>query len=212
MLTGSGLPMVGDDDPQPLTEIAERVVLRPVRIDDWSDVRALHAMALSRFPGIDPQSPEAVRLREFVYSPEYVEDRRAEALTGGWIESQLVGTCGWKPADNNGASARISSLYVNPMFIRLGIGQLLVTDAERRAQQAGFRSFTSRVLPAAAGFFERLGYQVSSHGVLNLVPGLDIAIAFVRKDQASPALRSGADALDAAVAPVPDASVSLEDR
>lgn len=205
--------MAGDLDPQPLTDIAAQVMLRRVHIDDWSDVRALHAAALSRFPGIDAQSTEASRLREFVYSPEYVEDRRAEALMGGWLDSQLVGTCGWKPGGDNGTSARISSLYVNPMFVRLGIGQLLVTDAERRARQAGFHIFTSRIPPTAVGFFERLGYQVSSHGVLNFGPGLDIAVAFVRKEISLAAPRKAGDVRDASD-PLPGsaAGISLDDR
>jgi GNAT superfamily N-acetyltransferase len=196
-------------DPSCSTDIADRIRLNAVGIDDWSEVRALHTAALRRLSGIDPNSAEALRLRDLIYSPEYVEDRSSDNLTAAWIDQQLIGTCGWRPSSDSGASARITGLYVNPLFARLGIGQLLVVNAEQRAAQAGFRVFTSRMPPSTVGFFEHLGYHVTSQGIFTLGPGLEVPMAYVRKEHTRVPDQAEITGTPATLA---ESSLSLEDR
>lgn len=164
-----------------LTGLGRLARLEPVGIDDWADVRQVHRLAFERLAGPFFETEELAAFRTLVASPEYTDDLMGESLYGAWIERDLVGTAGWRPIDDTGSAARITSVFVNPLFARLGIGRRLVCDAEHRARQAGFASFATRATPNAVGFFEALGYDVSSHGVCLLGPGLDIPVTFLRR-------------------------------
>ncbi len=159
--------------------------LRPIGIDDWAAVRYVHGVAFERLasPYLEPSEIELFKLR--VASPEYVEDLMRENLSGAWVDHELAGTAGWQPASDSGATARITSIFVSPIFTRLGIGARLLVDAEARAMQAGFTSFAVRATPNAVGFFAALGYEVSSHGITHVATGHDVPVTFMRKSQLS---------------------------
>lgn len=173
--------------------------LEPIGIDDWADVRQVHRLAFERLAGPYFDREELDAFRALIASPEYTDDLMGESLIGAWIERELVGTAGWRPIDDTGSAARITSVFVSPLFARLGIGSRLVRDAETRARQAGFASFATRATSNAVGFFEALGYDISSHGVCLIGPGLDIPVTFLRRgpvaEQAAEAggLGGGAD-------------------
>ena len=164
-------------------------VLRPVMpvrlarigIDEWAAVRYVHARAFERLAAPYLEPDEVLMFTNKVASPEYTDDLMTENLCGAWIERELAGTAGWRPADDNGRTARITAVFVNPMFARLGIGSRLLTDAEARAGQAGYRSFSARATPNAVGFFALHGYEVSSHGTSHLAPDTDVPITYMRK-------------------------------
>ena len=166
---------------RPATRPTLPIRLAPIGIDHWADVRYLHARAFERLaaPFLDPREIELFKIR--VASPEYTDELMRENLYGAWIDTELTGTAGWRATDDTGQSARITSVYVNPTFGRLGIGAQLLADAEARAEQAGFQSFSLRATPNAVGFFEAQGYHVSSHGISHIVSTTDLPITFMRK-------------------------------
>lgn len=157
--------------------------LGAIGVDDWAAVRYVHGAAFERLasPYLEPNEIELFKAR--VASPEYVEDLMRENLSGAWVESELAGTAGWQPASDDGRTARITSIFVNPIFTGLGIGARLLLDAETRATQAGFTSFAVRSTPNAIGFFAVLGYEISSRGVSHVATGHDVPVAFMRKKQ-----------------------------
>jgi GNAT superfamily N-acetyltransferase len=159
----------------------ERVVIGPVGIDDWSDVRHVHAFSLEKLAAVALDPDEFAAIREWIASPEYTEELQNENLAAAWLDRHMIGTCGWCPADDAGSSARITSLFVSPLFTRLGVGRALLLDAERRAQVAGFASFTLRTAWTALGFFEALGYEVSSYGNASISGGRELPAVFMRK-------------------------------
>lgn len=167
--------------------IADRAVLRTVGLDDWSTVRHLHATAFERLAG-PMLDQEVVRaLKAHMTTAQYTEALQRESLWAATLDGLLVGTSGWLPSDDTGHSARITSVFVNPMFLRLGIGRLLVRNAEARARAAGFSSFTARAPEAAAAFFAALGYEVTSHGVSQRLGGQAVPVTFMRRgDPARP--------------------------
>ncbi len=155
--------------------------LGPIGIDDWADVRYVHSTAFERLASPYLDANEIAIFNARVGSPEYVEDLMRENLLGAWIERQLVGTAGWLPASDSGTTARITSIFVNPMFAGLGVGARLLAQVEQRAAQAGYTGFAVRSPPNAVGFFLALGYDISSHGVSHAATGHDVPVTFLRK-------------------------------
>ena len=87
-----------------------------------------------------------------------------ENLHAGWLGDELVGTAGWTPADDSG-SAGTHHVGVRPAAVHAhGIGCRLARDAEARARAAGFERFSARATLNSVGFFEKLGYDVTSYG------------------------------------------------
>ncbi len=164
-----------------VTRLQLPIRLAPVGIDDWSAVRYVHGVAFERLasPYLEPNDIELFRAR--LASPEYTDDLMQENLFGAWIDTELAGTAGWRPADDHGTAARITSVFVLPVFTGLGIGSQLLADAEARAEQAGFTSYSVRATPNAVGFFDTFGYEISSHGITHIVPSQDLPITFMRK-------------------------------
>jgi putative acetyltransferase len=160
------------------------VRLARVGIDDWAAVRYVHARAFERLAAPYLEPDEVLMFNNRVAAPEYTEDLMGENLVGAWIEQELTGTAGWRPADDHGRTARITAVFVNPMFARLGIGSRLLRDAEARAEVAGYKSFSVRATPNAVGFFTLHGYDISSHGLSMIAPDAEVPVTFMRKSLA----------------------------
>ena len=173
--------------------------IRPIGIDDWSAVRYVHALAFERLAGPMLDIDEIAAFKARVAQSDYTDDLQAEQLVGAWIERELVGTAGWLPTDDTGAAARITSVFVNPIFARLGIGAALVAHVEASAEQAGYRCYTTRATANAVGFFHALGYEISSHGVRTISAAHDIPVIYMRKQIGVPLqlVASGDVGLDA---------------
>lgn len=177
--------IVGSD---PMTELARFVGdfgcvigVRPVGIDEFSSVRYVHAAAMRISGGHTLSDSEILAFTGYVYSPAYAETLGRLRLFGAYIGNELVGTAGWSVADDSGGSVRVRSVFVRPLFTGVGIGRRLVGDVEGDARAAGFGVFSVRATMNATGFFERLGYQTTSHGVRPLGSEHVLPVAFMRK-------------------------------
>ena len=182
-----------------IAAVAERMALRPVGIDDWSAIRHLHTIAFERLVGPTLETEMVAALRRHVSDPHYTAELQRESLWTAWLDGLLVGTSGWLPSDDTGHSARITSVFVHPVFPRLGIGRLLVRNAESRARNAGFTSYTTRAPESAAPFFISLGYEISSHGVSLRLGERSLPVAFLRRAAAKSAI-AGDDRAEGATA------------
>ena len=170
------------------------VELRGAGLDDWSAVRELHASAFRALAGPTLDLSQVAAFVELIFAPDYTDALLTQDLQTAWYEGHLVATAGWVAADDSGASARITAVYVSPMFQRLGIGRRIVGAAEARARAAGFRSFTARVFPPALPFFGALGYARSSQGALSVGTQNGIPVYFVRKGGGEPSRGHNEDA------------------
>jgi GNAT superfamily N-acetyltransferase len=146
-----------------------------------SDIRSLHASSFRALAAPALDASQVAAYVDWIYSPDYTDVLITQDLLTAYYEHHLVGTAGWIPADDAGVSARISAVYVAPLFARLGIGRRLLAAAEARAEMAGFRSFSARVFPKAFGFFESMGYARSSQGALSIGTDNGIPVTFMRK-------------------------------
>jgi len=161
--------------------LGEQLSIRPIDIDEWSDVRSLHIQSFKHLTGAHLEAELVEHARLVFSSPEYTDELMLENVAGAFLDGRLVGTCGWRPTDDTGTLVRITALFVDPLFTGLGVGRRLVEDAEARAQAAGFASFTTRATLLNIGFFENLGYEVSSHGLFLIGEGGDMPVTFLRK-------------------------------
>jgi putative acetyltransferase len=155
--------------------------IRRVTVDDYADVRFLHAASLTAQSADVLSEAEVAAFVSLVASPAYSDLLAQEDVVGGWIGGNLVGTASWQCNSDDGSLARIGSVFVRPLFVRLGIGRRLLTEVESHAAQSGFTYFGASATANAIPFFERLGYQVASRGVKPLSPTCTLPVAFMRK-------------------------------
>lgn len=176
--------------------------LRPVEIDELSNVRYIHASALKSLSAGQLSEFEIEAFVAHVYSETYTsmlaESVRAKRLFGVAVNSQLTGTAGWTPANDSGATARLMAVFVAPMFAGAGLGRLVAHAAEDDAAHAGFAACSVRTPVAATGFFLGLGYEVSSYGVWTLKRDCALPVAFMRRalSKAEPDNSEGAGGLE----------------
>lgn len=157
------------------------ITIRRIGIDDHSNVRYLHIKSMTA-QSVDALSEaEIAAFGAFVNSPAYSDALIAEDVYGAFIDGQLIGTASWHVNGDDGRTARISSVFVDPMFARLGIGGRLLAEVEARAAQSGFSQFGISTTINAVPFFEKLGYREASRGVKTLGPETSLPVAFLRK-------------------------------
>jgi GNAT superfamily N-acetyltransferase len=157
------------------------ITIRRIGIDDHANVRYLHIKSMHA-QSIDALSEaEIAAFVAFVNSPAYSDCLVAEDVFGAFVDGQLVGTAAWHVNGDDGRTARISSVFVDPMFARLGIGRLLLAEVEARATQSGFNQLGIAATINAVPFFEKLGYREASRGVKALGPECSLPVAFLRK-------------------------------
>ncbi len=162
-------------------DFASRLELRPAGVDDWGEIRDLHASAFRRLtaPWIAASACEAFAAD--LYEPEHTLALMRQDLMTAWLDGHLVGSAGWESLDPDLRIARITAVGVSPFFTRLGIGRRMVETAERRAAMAGFDRFATRAFPPAVEFFEALGYARSAQGSSGTDSADDLPVVFMRK-------------------------------
>ena len=161
------------------TALDERLRLRPIGLDDFSNLRYLHVAAL-RAQTLDVLSEEeAAAFQRLVYSPAYVSLVMREEVYGAWLEGELVGTVSWHAGGNVGSTASIGGIFVR--HPRLGIGRRLLAEAETRVHQSGFERLSACATANALPLFLRYGYEEVSRGVRSLSVGCVLPVTFVKK-------------------------------
>jgi GNAT superfamily N-acetyltransferase len=174
----------------------DAVAIRRVGIDDHADVRHLHERAMRSQCGDALTDAELAAFAAFVGSPGYSDMLRAEEVHGAFVGSQLIGTASWLANGDDGETARIASVFVHPMFARLGIATRLLAEVEARAAQSGFDQLGASSTLNAVLFFERCGYAEASRGVKAFGPECWLPVVFMRKRVARVASRRDARTLD----------------
>lgn len=182
--------MSGTSQQRPTPSLAQAATLRQVSVDELSSVRHLHVAAVRQLASGHLSETEIEALSTYLRSEQYTE-RLIEAVRNGrLIAADLMGTlaatAGWVAANDAGATARIMALCVSPLYAGIGLGRRVLEAAESDAMRAGFTTFTVRAPIGAVGFFERLGFTVTSHGVWPLPPNEAIPVGFLRKVAAKP--------------------------
>lgn len=162
-------------------EIANFVKLRPAGVDDIASIRYVHASSFRILAAEQHTEEEIDAYVELINSPTYTDELFRADLTVAWLDDEIIGTAGWSPADDSGKTARIRKVFVRPLFTNVGVGRMLVEAVEYRAEKAGFSDFSVRANMNALPFFEHIGYEITSYGVMAATSGVDLPVAFMRK-------------------------------
>lgn len=178
---------VSADDVEPSklgTHVPELVQLAPISIDHWSDVRYVHETSFRAIIAPRASQQSVDEFMKWLATPEYVDQLTGSDLFGAWLDGQLAGTAGWRPMDSRSRVARIEGLFVQPLFAFMGLGSLLLANAEARARRAGYATITALASSVSVPFFMRAGYDVYAQG-----PGVsdfagDLPVFVMRKQDA----------------------------
>ncbi len=174
--------MSSDDIMGRTPSLASTIVLRRATVDDFSTLRHLHEQSFGKLAACLVSDDEARAFSVHVRDPAYVDELAATELYVGLVGEQIVASAAWHAGDDVGATARISSVYVDPLFIHCGIGRRLVTEVEGHAIHSGFTRFAVRSTLFAVPFFLRLGYDIASHGVSSQAVAQGVMpVTFMRK-------------------------------
>jgi GNAT superfamily N-acetyltransferase len=157
------------------------ITIRRVGIDDHANVRYLHIRSMTAQSFDALSETEVAAFAAFVRSPAYSDNLLIEDMHGAFLDGQLVGTAAWQFNGDDGRVARISSVFVDPLFSRLGIGRRLLDEVETRAYRSGFALLGTSTTINAVAFFEKLGYREASRGVRTFGPDCSLPVAFLRK-------------------------------
>jgi GNAT superfamily N-acetyltransferase len=133
----------------------QALAIRRIGLDDHSNVRHLHARSMRSQSGDALSDGEIAAFLAFVGSPAYSDCLLAEEVYGAFLGGQLVGTAAWQVGGDDGSAARIASVFVHPLFVRLGIGGRLLAEVEAKACRSGFDQLGTSATINAIGFFER---------------------------------------------------------
>ncbi len=162
--------------------LGAKALIRRVTIDEMAVVRHIHSAAFRVYAGPYLSAEETAAFLGYINSPRYSDDLMRADVYGAVVNDVIVGTAAWRAGDDQGASARISAVFVDPLFAGSGIGSRLVADVEARACQSGFKRFAARLTINAVPFFERLGYEIASQGVSQVAMPLSLLpVTFMRK-------------------------------
>ncbi len=157
------------------------VEIRRIGIDDYSNVRYLHITSMTAQSFDSLSEAEVSAFAAFVRSPAYVDALVEEEVYGALVDGQLIGTASWQFNGDDGHTARISSVFVDPLFCRMGIGRRLLAEVEGRAFASGFGQLGTSATINAVPFFARQGYREASRGVKALGPDCSLPVVFMRK-------------------------------
>lgn len=92
------------------------------------------------------------------FSPEELEREKEDMLIGAFEDDEMLGCC--MLTKDSPTSVRLRQMAVKAGLQGKGIGRVLMQFAENLARDRGNKKMTMHARKTAAGFYEKLGYQV----------------------------------------------------
>jgi GNAT superfamily N-acetyltransferase len=157
------------------------VVFAPFELLRTADVRA---MQIAAFRSASSQCYDDVGSAAFehrIAGAELAGRLQRHDVELAMVGTQVVGTAGWTQARDTVENAQLTDLFVEPLFMRLGIGSALVVRVQERVRRAGFGVLTAQGSLAMTEFFLRLGFRVSAYGSFAPAAGVELSVVFLRK-------------------------------
>lgn len=156
--------------------------VRPAGLDDYSTIRHIQSAAVRTLGERLIEAGDVASALSTIYSADYLAELMARSTFLALINDDVVGTCGWNASDDRGHAARITGLFVLPLFQSQGIGSHLLEHVEHDAGRNGYTRFNAIAPVSMRGLFTRLHYTTTSFGTSrDVVPGVAMQVAFLRK-------------------------------
>jgi N-acetylglutamate synthase-like GNAT family acetyltransferase len=92
------------------------------------------------------------------FTPEELEKEKDEILIGAFEEEKMLGCCMLIMVDSS--TVRLRQMAVLNNLQGKGIGKALMQFAENIARDRGYKKIIMHARKSAAGFYEKLGYQI----------------------------------------------------
>lgn len=162
------------------------LTFEPMDLCHLPEIRALQIGAFRVASARCYDEPEARAYESYIANTGTAERLKTHDTELALVGGQVVGTAGWAQSGDDGALARLTDLFVDPLFMHLGVGSALAERTERRAQLAGYVKVAVRAPLLLTGFFEGLGYDLTSYGSFSPKPGFELPIAFLKKQLPRP--------------------------
>ena len=94
------------------------------------------------------------------FSPEELEKEKDEILIGAFEEDKMLGCC--MLVKEAPGVVRLRQMAVSNNLQGKGIGRAIMNFAENIARDRGYKKLVMHARKTAVGFYEHLGYTVSS--------------------------------------------------
>lgn len=151
-------------------------------LDDYSTIRHVQSSAIKALVDSLLDSEEVELATKVIYSAEYISDLFSKNVHVAVLNGDIVGTCAWGPSDDRGSAARLSALYVAPLFQGRGIGCRLVETVTQDATASGFARMMATVPVSVVPLFSSLRFNAASFGTSrDVIPDVMLQVAFLRK-------------------------------
>lgn len=125
-------------------------------------------MALKIIDHGTPEYQQMIKLRDDIlrkplglsFSQEELLQEKDQILIGAFDDDKMLGCC--MLVNEGDGVVRLRQMAVNNNLQGKGIGRALMNFAENIARDQGFKRLTMHARKTAVGFYEHLGYQISS--------------------------------------------------
>jgi ribosomal protein S18 acetylase RimI-like enzyme len=125
-------------------------------------------MALKIIDHGTPEYNQMIKLRDEIlrkplglsFSQEELLQEKDQILIGAFDEEKMLGCC--MLVNEGEGTVRLRQMAVNNNLQGKGIGRALMNFAENIARDQGYKKLTMHARKTAIGFYEHLGYQISS--------------------------------------------------
>jgi N-acetylglutamate synthase-like GNAT family acetyltransferase len=99
------------------------------------------------------------------FTPEELERAKRDILLGCFDEDELQACCMLTP---KGDVVKLRQMAVKKGLQGTGLGRIMMIFAENVARDQGFKKLIMHARSSAIGFYEKLGYNISSEEFLEL--------------------------------------------
>jgi predicted GNAT family N-acyltransferase len=99
------------------------------------------------------------------FTPEELERAKRDILLGCFDEDELQACCMLTP---KGDEVKLRQMAVKKGLQGTGLGRVMMIFAENVARDQGFKKLVMHARSSAIGFYEKLGYNISSEEFLEL--------------------------------------------
>jgi N-acetylglutamate synthase and related acetyltransferases len=97
---------------------------------------------------------------DLTFTEEELENEKDDILIGAFEEEKILGCCLLTRIDDN--SVRLRQMAVQNNLQGKGIGASMLNYAENLARDHGFKNMVMHARKPVVGFYEKLGYKVTS--------------------------------------------------
>ncbi len=143
--------------------LMELTSIVPCKPEDFSDLRALHKMAINatgwHFYSLAEVAAKLIEIDQ----PDYTISLLGENVFLAKLDGLLVGAASWRPSNDHPQTAVIAALYLHPAFTNGGIATALIQKCERASYDAGFRWISALSDLNSRPFFSKLGYEAKGY-------------------------------------------------